>query len=58
MNKDDAIDYGLVDVKAFNQALADNMPYNPAFYTKNKACLLNFVSYYESCKKEENYEND
>ena len=53
MNKDDAIDYGLADAKAFNQALADNMPYNPPFYTKNKAMLLNFVSYYESCKKEE-----
>ena len=49
---DDAIDYGLADAKAFDQTLADNMPYNPPFYTKNKAMLLNFVSYYESCKKE------
>ena len=52
MNKDDAIDYGLADAKAFNQALADNMPYNPQFYTNNKAMMLNFVNYYESCKKE------
>ena len=52
MNKDDAIDYGLANAKAFDQALHDNMPYNHAFYTKNKAMLLNFVSYYESCKKE------
>jgi hypothetical protein len=50
MNKDDQPDYGLADVKAFDQALADNMPYNPVFYTKNKTMLLNFVSYYESCK--------
>jgi hypothetical protein len=54
MNKDDAIDYGLADAKAFDQTLADNMPYNPPFYTKNKAMLLNFVSYYESCKMENN----
>ena len=52
MNKDDATDYGLADAKAFDQALADNMPYNPPFYAKNKAMLLNFVSYYESCKKD------
>ena len=54
MNKDDEIDYGLADAKSFDQALADNMPYNPQFYTKNKVMLLNFVSYYESCKKEGN----
>lgn len=53
MNKDNETDYGLADAQAFDQALADNMPYNQHFYTKNKAMLLNFVSYYESCKKEE-----
>jgi hypothetical protein len=50
LSGDDAIDYGLADAKAFAQALADNTPYNHEFYTKNKACLRNFVSYYESCK--------
>lgn len=50
LSGDDATDYGLADAKAFDQAMADNTPYNHEFYTKNKACLLNFVSYYESCK--------
>jgi hypothetical protein len=43
----------LADMAAFETAMRDNTPYNHEFYTKNKACLLNFVSYYESCKSSE-----
>jgi hypothetical protein len=55
---DNQIDYGLADAKAFDRALADNTPYNHEFYTKNKACLLNFVSYYESCKQSYKHSNE
>ena len=51
MKKEYDNDYGFADKEAFNQALIDNTPYNPEFYIKNKGMLINFISYYESCKK-------